>query len=194
MSDLGRFFLATLCGLVLAGIVHLGAVLALPWVGESDAFARLRETLTSDRSELVAAPGGQGTVGQWVPRPDPAVALGACAYNLAEGPIRISARTGPLLQSLSVHARGGSVYYAVTDRAAVKGALDLVVLTRPQLDEILAREDDEEVSRDVRVISPSLQGFVIVRVLAGLPSQRPEAEEAARSVSCTIDTLPEARG
>lgn len=194
MTNPFRLLLATLCGLVLAGMVHLGAVLALPWVSENDAFARLRETLTSDRSELVAATGGRGgSTGEWMPRPDPAVAVGACAYNLREGPVRISARTGQLFQSLSVHARGGTVFYAITDRAAVRGALDVVLLTGAQLDEILAREDEDEVSRDVRVISPALEGFVIVRVLASLPSQRPEAEEAARSVACTIDTLPESR-
>ena len=194
MSTGGRLVPATLSGLVLAGIVHLAAVLAVPLVTENDAFARLRDTVTADRSELVVGPGGRGgAMGSWLPQPDPAVAVGACAYNLAEGPVRIAARTGPLLQSLSVHARGGGAFYAVTDRAAVKGALDLVVMTQAQLDEILAQEDEEEVSRDVRVVSPRSEGFVIVRVLAALPSQRPQAEEAARSVSCTIDTLPETR-
>lgn len=194
MSNAFRLLIATLCGLVLAGIVHLSAVLALPWVSENDAFARLRDTLTSDHSELVAAPGGRaGNTGDWLPRPDPAVAVGACAYNLREGPVRISARTGQLIESLSVHARGGAVFYAITDRAAVRGALDVVLLTSTQLDEILAREDEDEATRDVRVVSPALEGFVIVRVLAGLPSQRAEAEEAARSVACTIDTLPESR-
>lgn len=194
MSVGGRFLLATVCGLVLAGIVHLTAVFALPWMTENDAFARLRETLTADRSEIVVAPGGQGgPTGAWLPHPDPAVAVGACAYNLSEGPVRISARTGPLLQSLSVHARASGAYYAITDRAAVKGVLDLVVMTQAQLDEILAQEDEEEVSRDVRVVAPSGEGYVIVRVLAGLPSHRLEAEEAARSVSCTIDSLPETR-
>jgi hypothetical protein len=43
------------------------------------------------------------------------------------------------------------------------------------------------------VVAPGLDGYVLVRVLAGLPSQRAEAEEAARSVACTVDTLPEPR-
>jgi uncharacterized membrane protein len=194
VSNGARFLLATVCGLVLAGIVHLAAVLALPWLGENDALAHLRETLNSDQVELVALPGGRGGPGgEWLPRPDPAAAVGACAYNLREGPARISARTGPLFQSLSAHARGGTAFYAVTDRAAVRGALDLVLLTEAQRDEILAREDEDEISRDVRVVAPGLDGYVLVRVLAGLPSQRAEAEEAARSVACTVDTLPEPR-
>jgi uncharacterized membrane protein len=188
MSDRGRFLLATLCGLVLAGIVHLTAVLAMPWLSERDAFSRLRATMTADKSELVAAPASSDT---WLPQPDPAVAVAACAYNLEEGPVRISAQTGPLFESLSFHARGGGVFFAITDRAAIRGSLDLVVMTRRQLDEALAAEDEDEPSRDVRIVAPQREGLVIVRVLAGLPSLREEAETAAKSVSCTIDQ-PEA--
>ena len=88
MSDRARFLFATLCGLFLAGIVHLTAVLAMPWLSERDAFSRLRSTLTADKSEIVAAPAAADT---WLPHPDPAVAVSACAYNLDEGPVRISA-------------------------------------------------------------------------------------------------------
>lgn len=194
MSNGARFLLATLCGLVLAGMVHLTAVLGMPWLGGNDALAHLRDTVNSDQAEMVALPGGRGGPnGEWLPRPDPAAAIGACAYNLREGPARISARTGPLFQSLSAHARGGTAFYAVTDKAAVRGALDLVLLTSEQLEEIVAREDEDEVSRDVRVVAPRLEGYVLVRVLAALPSQRQEAEETARSVACTVDTLPEPR-
>ena len=116
-----QFALATVCGLVLAAIVHLTAVLAMPWLAEQDAFSRLRATVSADRSEIVSAPGQQAT---WLPYPDPNVALATCAYTLDEGPVRVSARTGPLFQSLSLHARGGGVVFAITDRAAIRGALE----------------------------------------------------------------------
>jgi uncharacterized membrane protein len=190
MSDRAKFLFATLCGLVLAGIVHLTAVLAMPWLSERDAFSRLRTTMTADRSELIAAPASTDT---WLPQADPALAVSACAYNLDEGPVRISAQTGSLFQSLSFHARGGGVFFAITDRAAIRGALDLVVMTRRQLDEALAVEDQDEPSRDVRIVAPQREGFVVVRALAALPSQREEAEAAAKEVSCTIDQLPGAR-
>ena len=184
MSWLGRFVHATVCGLVLGGIVHLTAVLAMPWLAEQDAFSRLRASVSADRSEIVATPGDQAT---WLPYPDPNVALATCAYSLEEGPVRVSARTRALFQSLSLHARGGGVFFAITDRAAIRGALDLVVMTRRQLDEALANEDPDEPSRDVRITSPTREGLIVVRALAAFPSQREEATDAARSVSCTID-------
>jgi uncharacterized membrane protein len=187
VSDSARFLFATLCGLVLAGIVHLSAVLAMPWLSERDAFSRLKPTLTADKSELVSAPAARDT---WLPHPDPAAAVSACAYNLDEGPVRISANTGPLFQSLSFHAKGGGAFFAITDRAAVRGVLEVVVMTRVQLDQALAEEDEDEPSTDVRIIAPQREGLVVVRVLAAFPSLREAAEQAAKSVSCTIDQPP----
>ncbi len=191
MTESGRFLLATLCGLVLAMMVHITTVLGIPYLSEQDAFSRLSSTLTADRAEIVAPPGDSDA---WISQADPNIAMAACAYNLDEGPVRISARTGATFKSLSFHARGAGVYYAVTDRAAVRSSLELEVLTRRQLDEILAREDEDEPSRDVRVVAPRRDGLVVVRVLAESPSQRAEAEEAARGVACTIDPLPRPPG
>ncbi|AWN46572.1 hypothetical protein DK419_09815 [Methylobacterium terrae] len=204
MTPLGRFVLATLCGLVLAGLVHVATVLAIPYLAAGDALARSRATLANDTSVLVhaaetggaadAAPAeaapGQPAPGQpaegWLPRQDPAVAVGICAYDLDDGPVRITAETGPLLETIALHGRNGA-YYAITDQAALRGTVELVIMTRRQFDEALATADEDERNRDVRIVAPSREGFVSVRVLAALPSQQAQANEAARSVSCTID-------
>lgn len=184
MSERARFLLATLCGLVLAGVVHIAIVLGIPAQAKKDAFSRLAESLAADQATLISAPGGGTT---WLPQPDPAVAAAACAFDLAEGPVRIVAQPGALFQSLSLHARGGGVFFAVTDRAAVRGELQIVVMTQRQLDEALAQEDEDEPSRDVRIVAPRREGFVMVRVAAPFPSQRPQAEAAAKAVSCVVD-------
>jgi uncharacterized membrane protein len=191
MNDRARFLLATLCGLVLAAAVHIVIVLGAPRMAEHDAFSRLRNMTATGQMTLVGAPGGANT---WLPRPDPAAAVAACVFDLAEGPVRISAKVADLLQSISLHSRGGGAFYAVTDRAAVRRALDLVVMTRQQLDEALAAEDDDNPSRDVRILSPTREGLVIVRVVAPFPSLRPQAEEAAKSVSCATEAGDEEEG
>jgi uncharacterized membrane protein len=190
MSAVGRFLLATLCGLVLAAVVHIVVVLAIPALAEQDAFHRLRaaaslEGAPAEGAQLITLPNAN----TWLPQADPATAVSACAFDLNDGPVRVSLKVGSLFQSLSVHARGEGIFFAVTDRAAVRGALDLVIMTRRQLDEVLANEDDDEPSRDVRIVAPKPEGFVIVRVLAPFPSLRPQAEETARSVSCTAEPV-----
>ncbi|MEL6064029.1 MULTISPECIES: DUF1254 domain-containing protein [unclassified Methylobacterium] len=184
-----RFVYATLIGLVLAGIVHIVAVLAIPVLSEKDAVSRARTSESLDHPQpiyTVATGDDPSPPEAWLPIPDPAVAVGVCAYDLADGPMRVSARTGSLALSLAAHARRGA-FYAVTDQAAVRGALDLVILTRAQYDEALA-DDENDPSRDVRIVAPDTRGFVVVRVIAGLPSQRPAANAAIQAVSCTTDT------
>ena len=184
-----RFAYATLVGLVLAGIVHIAAVLAIPRLADADALSRAStgESLDHPLAIYTVATGADPSPPEaWLPIPDPAVAVGVCAYELADGPMRVSARTGPLALSLAAHGRRGA-FYAVTDAAAVRGALDLVILTRAQYDAALADDDETDPSRDVRIVAPDSRGFVVVRVLAGLPSQRPSANAAVQAVSCTTD-------
>ncbi|AWN34813.1 DUF1254 domain-containing protein [Methylobacterium radiodurans] len=188
-----RFAYATLCGLTLAGLVHVATVLAIPLLSEADALSRARASESLDHPQpiyTVATTASPAPAEAWLPIPDPAVAVGVCAYDLADGPMRVSARTGPLMLTLAAHGRRGA-YYAVTDQAAVRGALDLVILTRAQYDEALANDDESEPSRDVRIVAPDRQGFVVVRALAGLPSQRPAANAAVQAVACSIDSQSE---
>ncbi len=188
-----RFAYATLCGLTLAGLVHVATVLAIPLLSETDALSRARASETLDHPQpvyTVATAANPAPAEAWLPIPDPAVAVGVCAYDLADGPLRVSARTGPLMLTLAAHGRRGA-FYAVTDQAAVRGALDLVILTRAQYDEALANDDENEPSRDVRIVAPDRQGFVVVRALAGLPSQRSAANAAVQAVACSIDSQSE---
>ncbi|GJE62149.1 DUF1254 domain-containing protein [Methylobacterium trifolii] len=185
-----RVAYATACGLALAGLVHVATVLAIPALSEADAVSRARSSESLDHPQQVytlATGDNPAPAEAWLPIPDPAVAVGVCAFDLEDGPMRVSARTGPLMLTLAAHGRRGA-FYAVTDQAAVRGALDLVILTRAQYDEALANDDENEPSRDVRIVAPEGRGFVVVRVVAGLPSQRPAANAAIQAVSCTIDS------
>jgi uncharacterized membrane protein len=184
MSLINRFLLATFIGVVLAGGVHIAVILASPRFAEQDAFANIQPTLTAEQAQIISAP---GTTNTWLPMPDPAIAVAACAFNLSDGPARIAAKTGSLFLSFSFHTKTGGVFFAVTDRAAVRGELEIVVMTARQLDEARAGEDENDPSRDVRIVAPEGRGFVIVRVAAPTPSLRSQAEEAAKAVACTVD-------
>lgn len=184
MRGFSRFLIATLCGLVLAVGVHIASIFATPHLAEDDAFAKIQSTLTANKAQIITAPGAENT---WMPLPDPAMAVAACAFDLRDGPIRVSAQTGANLLSFSFHRQSGGVFFAVTDRAAVRGELEIVTMTARQLDEARAAEDENDPSRDVRIVSPEQQGFVIVRVAAPSASQRPQAEEAAKAVSCVTE-------
>ena len=117
---------------------------------------------------------------------DPNSVAAVCSYDLAAGPLRVVARTGSLPLGLTVHRRGGGVAYAITDRAAIRGVLEFVVMTQEQLDERLANDEEGETSRELRVVSPSLQGLVVARVVVRRAFDRSEAEALATGVACGL--------
>jgi len=184
MRGFGRFVIATLSGLVIAVGIHIAAILGSPYLADQDAFSKVQATLTAEKAQIVSAPGGANT---WLPNPDPAAAVATCAFDLRNGPMRVTTRTGSLPLSFSFHKQTGGVFFAVTDRAAVRGELEIVAMTARQLDEARAAEDENDPSRDVRIVAPELQGFVIVRVVAPAPSLRPQAEDMAKGVFCTAE-------
>lgn len=173
-----RFVWLTLTGLALAAFIHIVIVFAVPGLSEKDAanlFAEHGEQGKAERINLAA-----------VADSDPFTAIAACAYDLGAGPFRVSARTGDSLLSLSLHRRGGGVAYAITDRAAVRGLIEFVVLTPRQLEERLARDDEGDSIRELRVVSPGETGLIVARALIRRPSDRAEAEALVSGVACGL--------
>jgi uncharacterized membrane protein len=182
-SGLLRLALLTLAGLLLAGIVHIVTVLRIPVLATHDAATVYAALGANGHADLVTPPpAGLPAILDGAPNSVAAV----CSYDLAAGPLRVVARTGSLPLGLTVHRRGGGVAYAITDRAAIRGVLEFVVMTQEQLDERLANDEEGETSRELRVVSPSLQGLVVARVVVRRAFDRSEAEALATGVACGL--------
>lgn len=178
-----RLALTTLAGLILAAIVHIVTILLIPALSERDAAHAYRRLGGAGHAELVAAGGDAGG------RPalleaDPNAVTAVCGYDLSAGPLRVVARTGTLPLGLTLQRQGGGVIYAITDRAAIRGVLEFLVMTEAQYDERVADDEEGETSRELRVVSDTVRGLVVARVLARLPSDRGDAEALATGVQC----------
>lgn len=178
-----RLALGTAAGLVLAGIVHIVTVLLIPVLSEKDAESAYFTMGLSGHAELVSPdPAGASLLRQ----EDPYAVTAVCSYDLADGPVRVVARTGTLPLGLTVHRRGGGVLYAVTDRAAIRGVLEFVVLTEAQQNERIANDDDNQPVRELRIVSDVSAGLIVARVPAGRPSDRADAEALVTGVACGL--------
>jgi uncharacterized membrane protein len=182
-SGLARFLMTTLAGLLLAAIVHIVTILVIPTLSQRDAAHAYRELGAGSHAELLPTPGNA----RGLPTPrevDPNVVTAVCSYDLSAGPMRVVARTGTLPLGLTLHRPGGGIVYAITDRAAIRGVLDFLVMTEAQRDERIAEDEEGETSRELRVVSDTEQGLIVARVLVRLPSDRADAEALATSVEC----------
>ena len=173
---------------VIAGLVHIMSVLIMPQLAPQDAYARL-STLTPVNALSIIGNGDRGR--EILPFEDPATAIAVCRYDLSAGPLRLkSIFDGQGLVLMSFRNRFGTAFYAMTDRGTSRGRLDVVIATRAQLDAIEALDPEDETPSDLRLVSPSMQGFAMLRALAPEPGQRGEAEARLKAISCQSDKPP----
>ena len=172
-----------------AGIVHLVSVLILPLVAPNDAFARVSHLGTLGK--LVVVPRDAPELG---PFRDPALAQAVCFFDLRRAPLRLRTNVdGDRVVTLSFHARHGAVFYAMTDKAALRGRIDVLVLTAKEQAAFEAEEGDEP-SQDLHLVSPTEAGFVLVSTLVDRPDERDAAVARLAAVSCGEEAPPPGSG
>lgn len=173
--------------LVIAGIVHLASVLALPRLASKDAFARISALAQPAQITLIPrfSPGAE-----LFPFEDPAMALGVCRYDLAAAPLRLSTNVGnDGLLSISFHDRYGRVYYAMTDRAAARGRIEAVIVTQKQLAILEEKDSDDEPQQELRLVTQQPEGYVLFQALAEQDGDYSAAQKLVAAVICKPDGL-----
>lgn len=176
-----------IAGLLLGVAVHILSVFALPQLAPDDARARLAEVTAVNR--LTTLSGGGSVV---LPLADPAFETAVCRFDLAAGPLHVRAPVTPHYTAIALYTATGLAFGAINDRAATRRTLDLFVVTQAQRRELAT--DEEETSADnLILVSPTTEGFVLIRALAVQPSFAPLIREqlAAQSL-CEILTPEQA--
>ncbi|MDE2363651.1 MAG: hypothetical protein KGM42_13310 [Hyphomicrobiales bacterium] len=181
MSAIRRDYFALpwiLGSLFLAGIVHISSVLMMPRFAEKDAFALL--SVPIDGVQLLPDASDR----QSIPFQDPAATLATCRFDLDKGPMLIRYNAGENLLTMSFRDRTGNVFYSTTDRAALRGKLDILLVDAQQLDNLEANDPEDQAPQELRLVPPTRTGFVLIRAIADRDGGRSAAINAARSVVC----------
>ena len=161
-----------------AGVAHVATILILPHVATRNAFSRVSGL--SAGPTLIA-----NTPERAPPFHDMASVTAVCRFDLTQGPFRVRATPdGDTFLALAFHDRASQVFYATTDRAAVRGAIDILLVDARQLQRIESEDSDEAPPQELRITPPSAQGFVTIRTLIERDGDRPRAERAAQAVTC----------
>ncbi len=167
--------------LLVAGIVHLSAVLLAPRMATASVAARFGygEVNTLQQTKPVLGPDDS------LPTPfaDPALLMASCPYDLAEGPVRLRLQTGDQFLSVVALSPTGRVLLALTDRAATRRSLNILLATSSQLRQLDSPDGTEEDSQELRVRIDEIRGVALIRVLALREAERvPAAAILARAV------------
>lgn len=175
---------------VVAGLTHLIVLLTIPTVAEHDAYARVEALGPPFKTVVLPAASPKARDFAYL---DPATSVAVCRYDLSGGPVRARAPLGRAeFASLSFHSQRGVAFYALTDRAATKGRMDALIVTAEQLRTLVAHDDEDNPTDDLRIVSPTKTGFVMTRVLSESPDAYAEAAEQAAALTCAPEPIAEA--
>lgn len=177
-----RWLLWIVGGILLGGIVHLGAVLVLPRTATQDAYQRLEAITPVNKMVALPQPDADKAV---MPFMDPAFATAVCRYDLKGGPLKLTAPVSQAYTSVSFYTQQDIAYYAINDRSAGKRSIELNLMTAAQ--RTLLQEDEEVTAADRLIIeSPTQSGLIVLRALAPEPGLLPMAQRALRAARCEV--------
>jgi uncharacterized membrane protein len=181
-----RLPLWILGALLLASIVHLSTVLAMPTAATQDAYSRLAQLTPVNAVVPLPPPSAQDAT---MPFMDPAFAVAVCRYDLASGALKLNAPLSQAYTSVTFYTRNSVAYYAINDRAAGRRAIELDLMTPEQHAQIPEEEDVTAADRLI-IESPTRRGLIVLRALAPEPSLMFMARRALAGAQCRIEPLP----
>jgi uncharacterized membrane protein len=179
---LGRVGWRTVVGaLLLGGIIHIGATLAVPMVSTGHAFARLRDTLPVNRMVILPlpSPGKQA-----LPFLTPDALYAMCRFDVSVDSVMVTALMGDTGWTLSLHTPQGDNFYVMPAQAQRRTQVSLTVV--PGVDRLgdLVAAPRRLSTDETQVAAPTWEGLVMVRApLRGL-AWRAETEAALRRAAC----------
>jgi uncharacterized membrane protein len=169
--------------LVLAGLIHIAAVLTLPALAPKNAWARLFPLGPANTMILIPPPiPGQ----QSMPMLAPDVRYAFCRFDLTPGPVRVKAAVPNDLWLIALYTKEGDNFYTVAAADMKSAQIDLIIAKEDQ-PVAEAGVDAPEESDDVVVVkSPVNEGIAMIRAPLAGPSRASGIEEALKSTYCGL--------
>ncbi|MEJ2116497.1 MAG: hypothetical protein P8Y67_04310 [Alphaproteobacteria bacterium] len=174
---------AVFCG----GVIHVVAVLALPYLAKRDAWARLSEI--SDTNQMYLLPVAQPNPP--LPYMAPDVAYAFCRFDLTKNNVQIQAALGDSAWNVAISGRYGDNFYFVSGAEAKRREWRLLIVPRARLAEEASTEQSEEGEKQRIVISPGMTGVIMVQAPLRGPSFADDTLDALRKTACVPVAIPD---
>ena len=167
-------------------IVHVLAVWATPRL----IMNRLMNGPTAQAMNMLnqaAFPPAVDASARRVVMPSPDLLYSVCVFDVSAGPVRVRANPGlPSYWSIALYAANSDNFFVLNDRQAGAAPVDLWLVSEGP------NAQDPAMPPGTRlVVSPSTQGFLLMRVLtADYEAEKAIVEPARRSLQCSRGGVP----
>jgi uncharacterized membrane protein len=108
-------------------------------------------------------------------RANPDSIISSMAYDLTNGPVRVSGQTWPRYWSLSLYQQNSDNFFVINDRELEQAEFDYL---------ITARRQQSSPDGAVQIISPTQKGIMLIRRFAAMPSDMPGIIANQDAMSC----------
>jgi uncharacterized membrane protein len=176
-----RWLPFVLASALLGVFVHIVTILILPAVA-GRAGAQLLVARVSGAGPHVIPPAKPGDTA--TPFADPAMAHAVCPFDLTEGPFRARTIAGEAFTSLVVIGPTGEILHGLSDKAAIRRVLDVIIGTDQQIRAIEATDGEDRVVQEVRLRLPVTRGLVVVKSLALRAADADAVTDNLRRTQC----------
>lgn len=173
-----RLLYLSICGLILAGIIHIIIILLIPSLGSKDAAKQIASTFSDGKFHYINDGKRVG-----ITNSDPFLKLSVCKYDLTKSAIEIKGPLNKNFWSASVFDESGKVIYSMNDRTAIKNQLRMIIVNPIQMADI-RQTQPEEVESSILVESQSMRGFVLLRALVADVSWTEQSVGFLRDSEC----------
>lgn len=163
-----------------AGIIHICFTFAAPVLGSGNAFQKLREALPLNRMVVLppASPARQA-----LPYLPPDALYAMCRYELAGGSVSVTAAVVDTGWVLSLHTPRGENFYVMPQHLLRRSEVSFLVVPTGLSDQ--ARAQRAATPADTQVLSPSIEGLIVIRAPLKGTAWQAETEAALARSSCT---------
>ena len=163
-----------------AGIIHVLAVLGVPYLASRDAWARLSKISLDNRMYVLPVAASDTPL----PFMAPDIGYAFCRFDLTEKNVLVETGLGDATWSIAVSTRYGENFYFITGAEAKRRSLRLLLVPRSRLAEEASTEISLEGEEQIIVIVPSMEGLVVLRAPIRGPSFAAETVGALQGAKC----------
>jgi len=167
--------------LVLAGLIHIVAVLTLPGLAPKNAWARL--VPLGEPNMLVQLP--RAIPGREImPRMAPDVRYAFCHFDLTAGPVKLRVVVPDDLLLIAFYTPRGDNFYTVAGADVRRSQSDVIIAHDDQPVAETSADAPQELDEVVVVRSPVDEGIAMIRAPLSGPSRATRAEQALKASHC----------
>lgn len=170
-----------IAALFAAGVIHILAVFGVPFLASRDAWARLSQLSSENRIHVLSVAASEPPL----PFMAPDIAHAFCRYDLSKNNVLVKTALGDSTWSIAVSGRHGENFYFISGAEAKRRELRVLLVPRSRLSQEVSTERSEEGDEQIIVITPEMEGLVVLRAPIRGPSFAADTVKALQGAECS---------